>query len=310
MAEYSFPVLEQPLSDQQWGQITEGFGSGLLCHGNEPYGITSFDNAANTAVMGGRSPRTGDGRAIVSGYFHRYNTNLVITIPAVKSTTTYRVGLTYDPTQHSSPGGPVKLTVTTDRPAGGGKVFLPIYRITRRANELLSEATIVDERAFIAPSITVKGESALPPADSVLTYTVATDFQTGEQWQMTLAGVWERTGVPGLAPLQAMSGWNVTSRGVVIQRLPGGRNDYRFEAQLARTGSSFTQGTTYETHGTLLPPVARGGRGIIYIPALVGNAFGWVALNTTTGQIQARVNSGTVTISAGKLITFSANWVA
>ena len=28
--ESSFPVLEQPLTDQQWGQVTLGFGSGVL----------------------------------------------------------------------------------------------------------------------------------------------------------------------------------------------------------------------------------------------------------------------------------------
>ena len=30
MAESSFPVLEQPLTDQQWGQVTAGIGSGVL----------------------------------------------------------------------------------------------------------------------------------------------------------------------------------------------------------------------------------------------------------------------------------------
>lgn len=311
MAEYSFPILEQPLSDQQWGQVTEGFGSGILARGSEPYGIPAggIDNAANTVQLAGRSSITGDGRAVVSGFFHRFDANVTLTIPPVSATTTYHLGLTYDPTQHAATGGPVKLTVTTSVPSGGGKVYLPIYRITRRANELLANATIADQRAFIAPSITVKGATALPPADSVLTYTIATDFESGEQWQMTLGGSWRRAlNSREVGPL-SMAGWGYRGSWITLIRRPDGNQMASIEAELYRTGSTFTQGSEYVTHGVFLPPAARSARGLIYVPAMIGTAPGFVALNTTNGQLLARTASGTTTMQNGARISFQTQWV-
>ena len=311
MAESSFPVLEQPLTDQQWGQVIEGLGSGILARRSEPYGIPSggFDNAANTFRIAGRSPVTGDGRAVVSGFLHRYDANEVFTCPAVSATTTYYFGLTYDPTKHADSGGPVSLTITTSRPSGSGKVYLPIYRITRRANELLSDATVVDERAFVAPQITVKGAAALPPADSVLSYTVATDWETGQQWQMQLNGSWKAMGARTVA-IPNNAGWSRSGSGVIITPLSDGTSKYELEVEMTRTGNSYNQGTGYTNNGTLIPPAARGDRGIVYVPAQIDAQAGWAAINTTTGQLLTRLASGLTTVYSGARITFSAMWVA
>lgn len=311
MAQSSFPVLEQPMSDQQWGQVTEGFGSGILARGSEPYGFPAggIDNAANTIYIGGRSPVTGDGRAIVSGFFHRYDAAEVFTFPAVTSTRTYYFGLTYDPTKHGAAGGPVSLGVNTARPTGGGKVYLPIYTVTRRANELLSDATVVDQRSFIAPQITVKGAASLPPADSVLTYTVATDWVTGQQWQMQLNGTWKATGARAVA-VPNNSTWDRGGASVVVQPLSDGRTEYRLEVEMRRTGGPYTQGTSFGSNGTILASELRGSRGIIYAPAMIGTSSGVVAINTTTGELLTRVYAGTTTIAAGSRVAFSAMWVA
>ena len=311
MAESSFPVLEQPLTDQQWGQVIEGLGSGILARGSEPYGIPSggIDNAANTFRIGGRSPATGDGRAVVSGFLHRYDADEIFSCPAVSSTTTYFFGLTYDPTRHAEAGGPVSLTVTTSRPSGGGKVYLPISRITRRANELLSDATIVDERAFVAPQITVKGSGALPPAGSVLTYTVATDWETGQQWQMQLNGSWKTTGTYTV-PIGNNTGWTRGGSGVIVTPLSDGTNKFEVEVEMIRTGPSFSIGTSYVSVGTIVPPQARGGRGIVYTPAQINALSGWAAVNATTGQLLIRLASGTASVGTGSRVTFSAMWVA
>ena len=311
MAESSFPVLEQPLTDQQWGQVIEGLGSGILARGSEPYGIPGggIDNAANTFRIGGRSPATGDGRAVVSGFLHRYDADEVFSCPAVSSTTTYFFGLTYDPTRHAEAGGPVSLTITTSRPSGGGKVYLPISRITRRANELLTNATIVDERAFVAPQITVKGSGALPPADSVLTYTVATDWETGQQWQMQLNGSWKTMGARTVA-IPNNTGWSRSGSGVIITPLSDGTSKYELEVEMIRTGNSYNQGTGYTSNGGLVPPAARSNRGIVYVPAQIAQKAGWAAINTTTGEILTRLETGTTTVLAGSRVTFSAMWVA
>ena len=311
MAESSFPVLEQPLTDQQWGQVIEGLGSGILARQSEPYGIPSggIDNATNTFRIGGRSPVTGDGRAVVSGFLHRYDANEVFTCPAVSATTTYYFGLTYDPTKHADSGGPVSLTLTTSRPSGSGKVYLPIYRITRRANELLSDAAVVDERAFVAPQITVKGAAALPPADSVLSYTVATDWETGQQWQMQLDGSWKATGARAV-PVSVSSPFYTGGSAVVVQPLSDGRNLFIFECEMLRTGAAYTAGSDYGSHGTFLPQAVRGSRGIVYVPAQIAQKSGWAAINTTTGEILTRLETGTTTVYTGSRVTFSAMWVA
>ena len=311
MAQSSFPVLEQPLTDQQWGQVIEGLGSGFLARGSEPYGIPSggFDNATNTFRIAGRSPVTGDGRAIVSGYLHRYDADEVFSCPAVSNTTTYHFGLTYDPTRHASPGGPVSLTLTTTRPSGGGKVYLPIYRITRRANELLSDSAVVDERAFVAPQITVKGAVALPPSDSVLTYTVATDWETGQQWQMQRDGSWKATGAQAV-PIPDNAGWTRPRSSVVITPLSDGTHKYELEVAMTRTGRSYTQGTGYTSNGSIVPPAARSDRGFVYVPAMVAKRLGWAAINTTTGELLTRLDSGTATVNTGDIMTFSAVWLA
>lgn len=311
MAQYSFPVLEQPLSDQQWGQVTEGFGSGILARGSEPYGFPagSVDNAKNTIYVGGRSPVTGDGRAIVSGFFHRYDADEVFTFPAVTSTRTYHFGLTYDPAKHGAPGGPVSLGVNTSRPSGGGKAYLPIYSVTRRANELLSDATIVDHRAFISPKIAVKGAKALPPADSVLTYTVATDFETGEQWQLSLAGQWQRIASSTEGKPLAVSGWDYRGSDITLTRRRDGTQQATVEIELYRTGAAFTQGASFITHGVFLPVAARSTRGLVYAPAMIGSRLGIVALNTATGQILARLDSGTTTMQNGARISCQMSWV-
>ena len=309
--ESSFPVLEQPLTDQQWGQVIEGLGSGILARQSEPYGIPSggIDNAANTFRIAGRSPVTGDGRAVVSGFLHRYDANEVFTCPAVSATTTYYFGLTYDPTKHADSGGPVSLTLTTSRPSGSGKVYLPIYRITRRANELLSDATVVDERAFVAPQITVKGAAALPPADSVLSYTVATDWETGQQWQMQLNGSWKAMGARTVA-IPNNTGWSRAGSGVIITPLSDGTSKYELEVEMIRTGTAYTAGTSYGSNGGLVPPAARSNRGIVYVPAQIAQKAGWAAINTTTGEILTRLETGTTTVLTGSRVTFSAMWVA
>ena len=310
MAESSFPVLEQPLTDQQWGQVIEGLGSGILARQSEPYGIPSggIDNAANTFRIAGRSPVTGDGRAVVSGFLHRYDANEVFTCPAVSATTTYYFGLTYDPTKHADSGGPVSLTLTTSRPSGSGKVYLPIYRITRRANELLSDATVVDERAFVAPQITVKGAAALPPADSVLSYTVATDWETGQQWQMQLNGSWKTIGAATSLPVLSMAGWTTSGSDITLIRRADGTSWAHIDGVITRTGATFTQGTNFVTNGTLLPPSVRSSRGFVYVPAMLSDHAGFVALNTSTGQVLTRLASGTTQISPGFRIAFQAGW--
>ena len=80
------------------------------------------------------------------------------------------------------------------------------------------------------------------------------------------------------------------------------------EAELYRTGPTFTQGAAYLSHGWFVPPELRNDRGSIFIPAMIKDVAGFVALNTTTGVLMARTNSGTVTMNSGARISFQASW--
>jgi len=79
---------------------------------------------------------------------------------------------------------------------------------------------------------------------------------------------------------------------------------------MTRTGNSYNQGTGYTNNGILVPPAARGDRGIVYVPAQIDTIAGWAAINTTTGQLLTRLATGVTTVYTGARITFSAMWVA
>ena len=162
MAESSFPVLEQPLTDQQWGQVTLGFGSGVLGGSAGNYALVGVSNASNTAQL---SAGGGMSQAIVSGYYHSIDSNHTISLPAISSgTRTYYIGLTYDPLKHADPSGPVSITVTTSKPSGSGKVYLPLYEVPRRPNELLTDAIAKARvrRVLISPTLSVASIEELP----------------------------------------------------------------------------------------------------------------------------------------------------
>lgn len=195
MAQTSFPIKEQPLTDQQWGQVTAGQGSGVIATtGDGNYGLTKITNATDTAVLS--SGATGNtAQAIVAGFYHRIDAEFQVSLPAVTVNSTYFVGLVYDPTKHAAAGGPVAVSVTTTKPAGSGKVYLPLWEVQRTPNQLLTAATIRDLRVFIAPSIAVMSGAARTggtlPTDGTLVGTRAYDLMSGRTHVMTAAQGWQ-----------------------------------------------------------------------------------------------------------------------
>ena len=316
MAETSFPIEEQPLTSNQWSQVTQGFGQGMICMENEPYGIpiSGIDNANNSVRIGGRSRVTGDGRAIVSGFYHRFDDDFNVDIPAVTNETTYYLGLTYDPLKHRDPAGPVAFTVTTSIPSGSGKVYLPAYEITRQPNQLLTDAKFVDKRLFISPSIAVNGATGLPPAELTPRYAIATEMATGIQHQVNREQKWQRITpeqkVPDpyfVAPIQTPP-WDV-SGGFAVTPLTNGAKAISAEIEMRRNAAPYTQdSSSFTNHGNLIPRELRGGRGMIYVPAMIRTISGFVGLNTASGEISARAETGYASMGIGDRISFSANW--
>lgn len=171
MAEESFPVVEQPMSADQWASVTLGLGNGILDQGGYPYRLTSFSNVDNTAVL--KCPTAADknyGNAILEGFYHKYDEDIVLSFPPVTSRTTYYVALQYDPLNATTP---VTLKVVTSFDYSQGKNYLPLWNVVREPNQLLTNASVRMVRPRVAPLQVYSSEADLPLAHKTLWGTVA-----------------------------------------------------------------------------------------------------------------------------------------
>lgn len=192
MTEYSFPVVNEPLSAAQWGAVTRGIGSGVLDNGDGPYVLANISNANNTVDI---TASTGEfAQAIVAGFYHRIDADVTLSIPAVTAPTTYYIALQFDPLRTTTP---VQLGVFTSLDESQGKEYLVLHEIDREPNQLLSDAAHRWVRPRVAPTIVVSRKRELPPAESVLWGTVAVchndNIATGESelW-MSFTTEWKR----------------------------------------------------------------------------------------------------------------------
>lgn len=314
MAEISFPVKEQPLSDDQWGQVTLGMGSGILSTGGDPYKMTGRDNASNTLTLGVGAG--GLAQAVVQGFYHRIDTAATVSVPAVTATTTYYIGLTYDPAKHGASAGPVSLTVATSVPSGSGKVYLPLYEIARAANQLLTDATVRDRRVYVSPTLTSASQATLPSAAAMLTGTLCTTTDTGTVWRVQ-DGVWVPANAPWMISPASTAGWayDMFTGGIEVRyRSDGKRLATANSVYMRRTASgSFTQGSAWMTHATFIPEGLRGGGDYnLFVPAFLqtagGISPGSMMLNLASGLLSFKLSSGTQTVTTNDAIMFSAAW--
>lgn len=195
MAETSFPIVEQPMSAEQWKSVTLGIGNGVFDEGGSPYSLTAIDNATNTvqltaASLGGGVRRS---HAILGGFYHKIDANLTLDVPAVTSSTTYYIALQLDHTRAAAGGLPVEAGVFTTLDTSQQKQYLVLHEIDREPNQLLSDAARRWVRPRVSPTITVSRGRELPPSSSVLRWTLGLVHGGG-------------TGVPELR-INSESGW-------------------------------------------------------------------------------------------------------
>ena len=314
MAESSFPVLEQPLTDQQWGQVTLGFGSGVLGGSAGNYTLVGVSNASNTAQL---SAGGGMSQAIVSGYYHRIDANHTISLPAISSgTRTYYIGLTYDPLKHAAPSGPVSITVTTSKPSGSGKVYLPLYEVPRLPNELLTDAIKKARvrRVLISPTLSVASIEELPDPATMMQGAMCQTSNLNMLWRVS-GDRWVPINSTDIGGPSAMAGWNtlIPAGGIELTYVASGERIARIDnARVARTGAEFSQGTNFQNVGTLLPPAYRGTGGEVRCPAALVNSGsthpGEALLDIGTGVLSFRLAAGTRTVMPSHQILFSATW--
>ena len=172
MAEESFPVVEQPMSADQWQSVTLGIGNGILDEGGFPYKLKGLNNSTNTGVLQAASRQDGTkfSAAVLNGFYHRLDEDMTLKFPAVTSATTYRVVLEYDPARSDMP---VKVKVVASLDSSGGKNYLHLYDVERKPNQLLTDAVVTMRRPRVAPVQVYASESDMPDAQHVLWGTIA-----------------------------------------------------------------------------------------------------------------------------------------
>ena len=207
MAEESFPMRDEPMTDEQWKQVTLGIGNGVLNEGGDPYRLTNINNATNQVTVN-VSTTTWLAQAIVAWFYHRIDAPVVLDVPAVTAATNYWIVLEYSPLRLESSEPPVQLKVVKDAlDFSQGKQYLTLHRFYRRPNELLTDANYRAVKPRVAPLLQVRETSELPEPDEVLRGTVAVvhgDYpdikiakaEPGQPvaWVSVLSGTWQAVG--------------------------------------------------------------------------------------------------------------------
>ena len=171
MAEQSYPIVEQPMSADQWRSVTLGIGNGILDQGGFPYRLKNLDNATNTGVLqAAQVERKPGSQAIVEGFYHRLDEDITLSFPAVTKRTTYYVTLQYDPLRTDMP---VQAKVVTSLDYSQGKNYLHLYNVTREPNQLLTDAAVRMIRPRVAPVQVYTREADMPLAHKTLWGTLA-----------------------------------------------------------------------------------------------------------------------------------------
>ena len=170
--EYSYPVVDQPMSDEQWQYVTLAMGDGVLDEGGRPYwlklnGSEANTNSTNTMVLA-VSTTTGTAQGILKGFFHRLMADKTLNFPGVTSETTYYVVLRYDPTGHKEPGGPISVQVVTRLDRTQGKHYVVLWKLTRKPNQLLTDAAITRVRVRVSPTMYVYYKEHMPDPNGQL----------------------------------------------------------------------------------------------------------------------------------------------
>lgn len=170
--EFSYPAVGQAVDDEMWKFITLAQGSGVLDMGDGSYWLKSFNNAENTMVL--EPGRLGLGHAVVGGFYHRLQKRMVLDIPMPLQETTYYVVLELNPLKAKSTLGPISVKVyPNELNTESGRTHLLLWTVTRKANELLTDATVKKIRPRVSPLIYVHEESQLPDVKSVLWGSIA-----------------------------------------------------------------------------------------------------------------------------------------
>jgi hypothetical protein len=234
MTEQSFPVIEKPLTDDQWKSVTLGIGDGVLDEGGNPYRITLSNTGDNVTVE--VDTLKGFNHAILRGFYHKMDAPITLKVPAVTAETTYYIALQYNPANSETP---VKLGVWTNLDFTSGKYYLHVAEIVRKPNQLLTDAKLTMRNQKITPTIQVDRESDLPDPNRLLWGTRAIVWRENKEFRASW-NVWSPIGGQRIA-LWGMPGWSFTSAsgGMLVQPTSDGW-ECKANATVQRAAESYT----------------------------------------------------------------------
>ena len=301
MAEESFPMRDEPMTDEQWKQVTLGIGNGVLNEGGDPYRLTNINNATNQVTVN-VSTTTGLAQAIVAGFYHRLDAPVVLDVPAVTSTTTYWIVLEYSPLRLESSEPPVQLKVVTALDTTSGRQYLVLHKIYRRPNELLTNASRRSVKPRVAPTLQVRDESELPEPETVIRGTVAVvhgdfpDIKIAKQdlgqplaWVSVLSGTWQNVG-------DRANATNFAPAPKQFRRV--GTTRY-LRGQFYRSNGAYTTSSAGYLVATLADAdLPKRGMRFPVVPVVHGTAAGadadaYIAISNTNSEVRLYLTRGT-----------------
>lgn len=160
--EYSFPVVGQKVSDDEFQQMMLSTAAGILDQGGRPFWLKNFDDASRTAQLT-VSTTTKDAKAAINGFFYRLVQDMSVSFPMPSTLTTYHVCLAYDPLGHSRPEGPISVQVYAGPPPyRSGLLHVELWDVECKPSQLLSDAKVTQKRPKISPAIHVDYPESMP----------------------------------------------------------------------------------------------------------------------------------------------------
>lgn len=171
--EFSYPAVGQAVDDEMWRYVTLALGNGVLDEGGRPYwlrkiGSDSETNSANQMILTVAEGR-GTAQAVLYGFYHRLLQDMRLDFPMPLSETTYYVVLELNPLKARDPEGPISVQVyPNELNTESGRKHLHLWEVTRKPNQLLTDATITRTRIRAAPTIYVYDEEHKPDPNEQL----------------------------------------------------------------------------------------------------------------------------------------------
>lgn len=321
--EESFPVVNKPLTGEQWSSVTTALGNGTIDEGTGDYRI-SFDNASNTVSVEPPAA-TGFAHATVGGYYHRIYGKVSLPCPPVTETTTYVLAIVLDPLRQTTE--PLKLELfKAPINYSGNKKFLVFCEIIRKPNELLSQAKVNIKKPRVSPSIDVHEVDNLPPAKTQPFGTMAYVNSERSLYRRSAVGgsgeVWARVIGARQTPVLGMPGWSLApispnNAGIITTPITEGFY-CQFSGILRREAFDYTVGWEMSNLGVLIPEPLRTKtyRETIF-PAFWNTRASGVfplicRIQFRTGEIHVRANNSTPIPfeRGGELHIPAVSWVA